>query len=168
MASSHWQKQNSNIRNIVRVVALVIAILLSILFVSLGLLGIAQTSLLFLALFMATEVILAFILKNRYANSMVRVLKFDYEEIERDFRLVFKEKHIRFYRRSEEDAYRYEFPGHSLNMTVQPHWVQRDPNSQPVTKVTLYELSAKNEAFAEMLAEAIDEMANQRADDEAS
>jgi hypothetical protein len=52
-------------------------------------------------------------------------------------------------------------------MTVQPHWVQRDPNSQPVTKVTFYELSAKNEAFAEMLAEAIDEMANQRANNKA-
>jgi len=163
MASSHWQKQNTNMRNIVRVIALVIAILLSLIFVSFEVLKITAASLIFLAIFMITEVTLAFAFKNRYANSMVRVLKLDYEEIERDFRIVFKDNHIRFYRQSEEDAYSYEFPGHSLNMTVQPHWIQRDPTSQPVTKVTLHELTAKNEAFAEMLAESIDEMAIQPA-----
>jgi hypothetical protein len=34
---------------------------------------------------------------------------------------------------------------------------------QPVTKVTLRVLNAKNKAFAEMLAESIDEIADQRA-----
>lgn len=161
MVSSYWQRQNTNIRNTVRLISVAISVLLSLLFLSLGLLDIAETSLIFLALFMITEVILAFTFKNRYANSMVRVLKFDLEEIERDFRMVFKNKHVRFYRKSEEGAYSYEFPGHSLIMTVQPHWVQRDPTSEPVTKVTLHKLTAKNEEFAEMLANSIDEMANQ-------
>lgn len=163
MISSHWQKQNMNIRNIVRVISLIISILLSIAFVMVGLLDITETSLLFLVLFMITEVAWAFALKNRYANSLVRVLKFDYEEIERDFRMVFKDKHIRFYRKLEEDAYRYEFPGYGLMMTVQPHWVIKDLNVPPVTKVTLHELTAKNKAFAKLLAESIDEMADQRA-----
>jgi hypothetical protein len=109
------------------------------------------------------RVSLAFILKNRFANSMVRILKFDYEELERDFRIVFKNKYIRFYRRSEEDAYRYEFPGHRLSMTVQPYWLFSDMNPQPATLVTLRLLNAKNKAFAEMLADSIDEMADQRA-----
>ena len=72
--------------------------------------------------------------------------------------MVFKDKHIHFRRKTEEDAYCYEFPGRSLSMIVQPYWLSGDKN--PVTKVTLYELTAKNEAFAEMLAESIDEMAN--------
>ena len=109
------------------------------------------------------RIALALIFKNRYANSMVRILKFDYEEIERDFRIVFKKNNIRFYRKSEEDVYCYEFPGRSLSMTVQPYWLSSDINLQPVTKVTLRVLNAKNKAFAEMLADSIDELADQRA-----
>jgi hypothetical protein len=119
----------------------------------------------FIAVFVLLRVALTFILKNRFANTMVRVLKFDYEELERDFRIVFKNNYIRFYGRSEEDAYRYEFPGYSFIMTVQPHWLSYD-NVQPATKVTLGVLTEKNLAFAGKLAVAIDEMADQRADGE--
>jgi hypothetical protein len=161
MASSRWQKQHIHFQRIVWAVSAVIATLLIILMLLLGF-GIEVAGVFFILVFAIMRVSLAFIFKNRYANSMVRVLKFNYEEIERDFRVVFKNKNIRFYRRSEEDTYRYEFPGHSLSMTVQPYWLSPD-NKQPVTKLTLYELTAKNEAFAEMLAESIDEMANQRA-----
>jgi hypothetical protein len=47
-------------------------------------------------------------------------------------------------------------------MIVQPHWLSIDMK-QPVTKVTLRVLNEKNKAFAEMLADAIDEMAEERA-----
>lgn len=166
MLSSRWQKQNRNLQNIVRVISAAVAILLSLLLLSLGLLDITEMSLLFLAFFLIAEVAWAFALKNRFVDSMVRLLKFNYEEIERDFRKVFKDKFVRFYRRTEEDAYSYEFPGHSLIMTVQPHWIDRNETTPPVTKVTLHKLTAKNEEFAEMLAESIDEMADQRANTE--
>ncbi|KAA3662946.1 MAG: hypothetical protein DWQ04_12020 [Chloroflexi bacterium] len=116
----------------------------------------------FIAVFVIMRILLAFILKNRFANSMVRILKFNFEELERDFRIVFKNKNIRFYRKSEEEAYRYEFPGRRLSMNVQPYWLSPD-SKQSATKVTLRLLNAKNKEFAEMLADSIDEMVNQRA-----
>ncbi|MCB9418937.1 MAG: hypothetical protein H6667_03990 [Ardenticatenaceae bacterium] len=161
MESSRWQKQYIYLRSIVWGASAVIAILLFIILVSLGM-GIDAAGGLFIVVFFTIRVSLAFILKNRYANSMVRILKFDYEELERDFRTVFKNKYIRFRRKSEEDVYSYEFPGHNLSMIVQPYWLSSDI-TQPVTLVTLRILNAKNEAFAEMLAESIDEMAEQRA-----
>ena len=42
-------------------------------------------------------------------------------------------------------------------MMAQPYWLSAE-NTQPVTKLTLYLLNANNESFAEMLADAIDEM----------
>lgn len=164
MGPSRWQRQHIYFRSIVWAASAVISLLVIILLVSFGY-GIEVAGLFFLAVFFVTRLSLAFILKNRYANSMVRILKFDYEEIERDFRTLFKNKYIRFYRKSEEDAYHYEFPGHHLSMTVEPYWVSKDMYLQataPATKVTLYVLNAKNQAFAEMLAASIDEMAEQR------
>lgn len=160
MVSSRWQKQHIHFQRIVWAVSAVISILLIILLLLLGF-GIEVAGVFFILVFVIMRVSLAFIFKNRYANSMVRILKFDYEEIERDFRIVFKNKNIRFYRRSEEDTYCYEFPGHSISMTAQPYWLSPDSEG-PVTKVTLHELTAKNEAFAEMLADSIDEMADRR------
>lgn len=161
MVSSRWQKQYIYFRSIVWAVSAVISILLIILLSSFGF-GIEAASIAFIVIFVITRVLLAFIFNNRYANSMVRVLKFDYKEIERDFRMVFKEKNIRFYRKFEEDAYCYEFPGRNLSMIVQPYWLSSDMSLQPVTKVTLRILNAKNKAFAEMLADSIDEMADQQ------
>ena len=66
--------------------------------------------------------------------------------------------------KSEEDAYCYEFPWHRLSMIVQPYWLS--PDIEQATKVTLRVLNAKNKEFAEMLAEAIDEMADQRENDQ--
>ncbi|MBK7897153.1 MAG: hypothetical protein IPJ90_20170 [Anaerolineaceae bacterium] len=161
MDASRWQKQHIHFQKIVWATSAVISVLLLILLWSLGF-GLETASVTFILVFLVMRVSLAFILKNRYANTMVRVLKFDYEELERDFRTVFKNKFIRFYRKSEEDAYFYEFPGHNLSMTVQPYWLSNDMNVKPVTKVTLLILTAKNKPFAEMLADSIDEMVEQR------
>ncbi|MCA9930038.1 MAG: hypothetical protein KC419_16255 [Anaerolineales bacterium] len=160
MVSSRWQKQHIHFQRIVWAVSAIISILLIILLLSLGF-GIEVAGVFFILVFVIMRVLLAFIFKNRFANSMVRILKFDYEEIERDFRFVFKDKNISFKQKSEEDAYHYEFPWHRLSMTVQPYWLSPD-KEQPAAKVTLHELTAKNEAFAEMLADAIDEMADRR------
>lgn len=75
---------------------------------------------------------------------------------------MFKNKFIRFQRKSEDDAYSYEFPGRNLSMTVRPYWVNSDMSQPPATKVTLRVVNAKNMEFAEMLANSIDEMADQR------
>jgi hypothetical protein len=161
MVSSRWQKQNTELQKVVWVVSAAISFLLITLMLWLGF-RIEMAGVFFILAFVIVRVLLAFIFKNRYANCMVRILKFDYEEIEWDFRMVFKKKHILYYRRLEQDAYRYEFPGHNLIMTVEPYWLSFD-SEQSVTKVTLHELTVKNKAFAEMLAASIDEMANQRA-----
>ncbi len=159
MVSTRWQKQHIHFQSIVWASSAIISILFMILLLLLGF-RIEMAGIFFIVVFVITRLLLAFAFKNRYGNSMVRILKFDYEDIERDFRILFKDKNIRFYRKSKDDAYYYEFPGHSLSMTAQPYWLSGDKG--PVTKVTLYELTAQNEAFAEMLAESIDEMANQR------
>lgn len=161
MVSSRWQKQHIYFRSIVWGVSAVLSILLIIVMLSLGF-ATEVAGVFFILVFAITRVLLALLLNNRYANTMVRILKFNYEEIERDFRTVFKNKYIRFHRKSEEDAYRYEFPGHNLSMTVQPYWLSADVNPKSVTKVTLQLLNAKNKEFAEMLAASIDEMVEQR------
>lgn len=160
MVSSRWQKQHIHFWGIVWGVSAVLSILLLIVLLSLGF-GLEVAGVFFIVVFVIMRVSLAFIFNNRFGNSMVRVLKFDYEEIERDFRIIFKNKNISFKRTSEEDAYRYDFPWHGLSMIVEPHWLSYE-SKQPATKVTLRVLNAKNKAFAEMLAEAIDEMADQR------
>ncbi len=160
MVTSRWQKQHIHFQRIVWGVSAVIALLLIILLLLLEF-AIEVAGVFFIVVFVLMRVLLAFIFNNRFANSMVRILKFEHEEIERDFRIVFKNKNIRFHRKTEEDAYRYEFLGRSLCMTVQPYWLSHE-SKQPVTKVTLYEVTAKNKAFAEMLAEAIDEMDEER------
>lgn len=162
MRTSGWQKQHIYFQRIVWGVSAVLSLLLIIFLLSLGF-GYEVAGIFFILIFTLLRVSLGFIFKNHYGNSLVRILKFDYEEFERDFRMLFKEKNIRFKRNAEEDSYRYDFPGYSLSMTVQPHWVQVEQGLQPVTKVTLYELTSKNEAFAEMLAESIDEMIEQLA-----
>ncbi len=164
MGTSRWQKQHIHFQGIVWGISAVISFLLIILLLLLGF-GMEMAGIFFIVVFAILRISLAFIFKNRFGNSMVRILKFEYEEIERDFRIVFKNKNISFKRKSEEDAYRYEFPWHSLSMTVQPYWLSPD-SGQPATKVTLYELTAKNKAFAEMLADSIDEMAAQRANNQ--
>ena len=165
MKSSRWQKQHIRFQSIVWAISAAISILLIILLLLLGF-TIEMAGVFSIISFVILRVLLALILKNRYANSMVRILKFDYEELERDFRIVFKNQNISFKRHSEEDAYRYEFPWYRLSMTVQPYWLSPD-RERSATKVTLYELTAKNKAFAEMLAASIDEMADQRVNEKA-
>lgn len=163
MSSTNWEKQHIYFQRIVWAISAITSTLLMIVLLLLRF-GIEVASIAFFVTFFLMRVLLPFILKNRFANSMVRVLKFNYEEIERDFQIVFKKKHIQNYRKDEEESYRYEFPGRGMSMTVQPHWTSLEAGvGQQSTKITLYELTAKNEAFARMLAESIDEMANQRA-----
>ena len=161
MVSTRWQKQHSYFGIITWGISAAISLLLITFMMLLGYWSEeAWLTLFFIFVFIIMRVFLGYLLKNRFGNSLVRLLKFDYEEIERDFRILFRDKHIRFNRNLEEDNYSYEFPGYSLTMFVKPWWVNLEQG--PVTKVTLYELTAKNKAFAEMLAESIDEMANQR------
>ena len=161
MVSSRWQKQHIYFQPIVWAASAIISFLTIIILMWFGV-GVEVASASFIVVFAVMRVSLAFLLKNRFANSMVRILKFDYEELERDFRILFKNKYIRFQRKSEEDAYFYDFPGRHLSMTVQPYWFSSDINQPPATKVVLRILNAKNKEFAEMLASSIDEMADLR------
>ena len=162
MSTSSWQKQHLHFQRYVWGASAVLSLILISILLALGY-SIEVAGTIFILVFVLLRVSLAFIFNNRYANSMVRVLKFDYEELERDFRIVFKNESIRFFRRSEEDAYLYEFPGYKLNMVAEPYWLPIDINPKPVTKVTLKVVTAENREFAERLAAAIDEMAAGRA-----
>lgn len=44
-------------------------------------------------------------------------------------------------------------------MIVEPYWLFMDQSQKSATKVTLRELNAKNEAFGNMVADSINEMA---------
>jgi hypothetical protein len=161
MEASRWQKQHIHFERNIWVISGIISVLLISILLALGF-TIEMAGVFFILVFVLLRVSLAFIFKNRYGNSLVRVLKYEYEELEHDFRMVFKHKNVRFYRQTEEDAYIYEFPGRNgLTMTVQPHFLSYD-REQPATKLTLQLLNAKNTAFAETLAEAIDEIVDQR------
>ncbi len=81
MVSSPWQKQHIHFQRIVWAISAGISILLIILLLSLGF-AIEVAGVFFIAVFAITRISLAFILKNRYANSMVRILKFDYNGYE--------------------------------------------------------------------------------------
>lgn len=167
MVSTRWQKQNRS----------KLSTALLILFVSIFAIG-YPASLFNLDGIMAVVVsfvgalggiALAFFLIKRNASSLVRVLRFDYEEIERDFRLLFKKNHIQYQRQEEDDGYRYDFPGHELSMTIRPYSLHnfnfnRQNNKQPATLVTLGKLNDKNEPFAGKLASLIDHMAKQQPD----
>ncbi|MCA9919334.1 MAG: hypothetical protein KC445_15350 [Anaerolineales bacterium] len=158
MVASHWQRQNIYFKQIVWGVSIGLSLVLLIIFLLLGFEATVAGEF-FIIFFFATRILLAFILKNRYANSMVRILKFNYEELEREFRLVFKDKVIRYHRKMDEDTYSYEFPGHNLRMIVEPYWLFMDQSQKSATKVTLRELNANNEAFGNMVADSINEMA---------
>lgn len=132
-----------------------------------SLLGLGRQGILIVVLIVVVGMTVSITIGNRYARSMVRILKFEHEEIERDFRVLFKDNHIQFHRRTEEVGYRYNFYGHRLSMTIEPYQlVSTGEEGQmtwflPATRVTLGELNTKNQAFAGSLADLIDEMADQ-------
>lgn len=158
METSRWQRQYIHLQPLVWGVSVVLATLL---FAILMLVGwraeVAGIS--FLVVFLVLRVALAYLLNNRFANSMVRVLKFDPAEAERDFRFVLKDLFVRYYHKPDEEGYRYVIPGHQLTMAVHPYWLSYE-SDKPVTKVTLQVVNTKNRAFAAKLAAAIDEMSD--------
>ena len=57
----------------------------------------------------------------------------------------------------------YDFPGHDLTMSLQPHTLPQSSAKAPhVTKVTIQTLTSTNKAFAETITQTIDEMIAQR------
>ncbi len=165
MVSSRWEKQNSSMFNIAFLIVLVSIMAIGFPAALFGLEG--EAAVVASAIGLIVGFVVAFVLLKHQANSMVRVLKFNYKEIERFFRILFKDNNIQFNRKTEEDAYRYNFPGRNeLSMTIQPYFLLnlgykgQDESMLPATKITLGELSTENEVFAEKLADLIDEMAN--------
>ena len=166
MVPSRWQKHDFYIRNVGMGITLGIALLLAFLT---SLLGLGRPGILVVGIVAVVGMMVSITIGNRYARSMVRILKFEYEEIERDFRILFKDNHIQFHRKTEEDVYRYNFLGHRLSMTIEPYQILNPVEEGQTTwflaatQVTLSELNTKNQAFAEKLADLIDEMAEQLA-----
>lgn len=154
MRSLRWAKQNTTIWYGGWIITTIICSMIQILLLSLGGMGKLITIFVLIAGLGLTA-----ILRDRYANSMERVLLFDNKDVESAVRVVFKQKNIRFYRQTEEDSYIFKFSWPSLILTVKPDtFVDVHMNPQPATKVTLCNVNAKNQGLAEMLAKYLDEI----------
>lgn len=162
MAPENWQKQDFYLRNVGSAITLGVALFLAFLT---SLLGLGRLSVPIVGVVLLVGMSASVIIGSRYGRTMVRILKFEPEEIERDFRLLFKDNFIQFHRREEEEGYRYDLLGHGLSMTIEPYEIAstgeegRPTWFLPGTRVTLSELNTRNQAFAEKLAGLIDEMA---------
>ncbi len=165
MVSSRWQKHNTARYSLAFLILVVTVFAIGYPASLLGLEGVP--ALIASAIGVIVGFVAAFALVKWRANAMVRVLKFDCQEIEREFRILFKDNNIQFNRKPAEDGYRYNFFGRNdLSMTIQSYSPfnrgveDKDGRVSSATKITLGDLNKKNEAFAEQLADLIDEMAN--------
>ena len=157
MRSLRWAKQNTTIWYSGWVITIIVCSVMRTLLLSLGGMGLLIT-----ILVLIVGLTLTGILRNRYANSMERVLLFNYEEVESAVRVVFKDKNIRFSRNTEEELYIFKFSWPNLTLTIERHtFLDIHMAPQPATKVTLHGVNAKNQGISEMLAKYIDEVDNQ-------
>lgn len=109
---------------------------------------------------------LAVILNNYFAKTMVRIFQFESDVAVGIVQRVLRDKYIRFNRREEANHITFELRQQALILTVEsfPLNLPIDDHIKetPATKVALQGLNSQNKAFAEMLSEAINEMANER------
>lgn len=161
MVTTRWQRRDTNILRFG--LGLVLAIAATTLLVA-SLNGLGSRSHLLSLLVLAAGAVTVIAVERRYAKSRVRVLKFKTEDSDREFRKLFKEHHIRFYRKENKLGYNYTFPGRGISMTIKDFQVP-DVHLETLhsfTQVMLLEINATNEPFANHLADLIDEMAQRR------
>lgn len=164
MVTTRWQQQNFQTRNVGLALTGAVLVVVTTLLLSNGLAWMSQ----WLGnLVVIVGLLLTYRRMKLNAEMMTRILRNDYEEIERDFRVIFKENHIRYYRRVEEDSYYYEFPGRSLTMRVEPYIFHnllfvKQQNPQPAASIRLSDVTTKNVEFANFLADSIDERMAER------
>ena len=168
MISSRWQKQNTHFLYIGPAVIIGLYLMVGNLVRSLGFER-NWVTLLITSLVSVVTIIVAYVLMKLRAKSMTRVLKLDNETTEFALRKLLKDKHIQFRRQKDGGETLFEFPGHSLTMTVESYFLHNfvftaKKNPQPATLVSLKQLDATNQSFADTLALAIDEMATQQPD----
>ncbi len=163
MVSSKWQKQNSAWFNIGYSILFVSIVVMGFPAILLGLEGTAAVAATIIGLLAGFG--LAYYLVKRKTNTMVRVIKLNTQNIERDIRLLLKEHNIQFNRKQEEEAYHYHILTHDLKLTLQPYDLlnlnvtHRKNVMVPASKLTLGELDADNESYALKLADLIDGLA---------
>lgn len=163
MFFSRWQKRNESVQNYVWILAAIIAFAVTMRFQARGA---EQMGAIAIVVYFVLRFLLGFALNAFLANSIVGLLKFDYQAIEQEFRLLFQRQSILFDYQAGKDAYRYLFPGHELTMTVEPHVLPvKSGKQKTVAKVTIQQLNDRNRAFADQLTAAIDEMAKQLKND---
>ena len=102
---------------------------------------------------------LTYILKNRYPDTMVRRLRYDFETAVKNVQKVLAEKNIRFYRQDEDEVVRFKVLG--LTMTLIPYEVEKlmhvEPNAK-YTLVTLEGVTTKNAGLTTMVTGALDKL----------
>ncbi|MEM7116662.1 MAG: hypothetical protein AAF614_29780 [Chloroflexota bacterium] len=165
MVTSRWQKQNTSI----------FSIAFLILFVTIGFIGFptrlfnleGRMALIVSAIIAILGIGLAFLLVKWRPNAMVRILRFNHQTVEQNFRDLFANNSIEFQLKKNDGTYCYEFPRQSLKMSTQPYALHNfefdhKRTKQPATKVMLENLRADNQDFARRLADLIDNMAKQR------
>lgn len=109
---------------------------------------------------------LAVFLNNHFANSMVRVFRFEHDIAVGIVQQVVRDNYFRYKRQIDGDAVRYNFQEQVLTLTIEPY-----PLNLPIddhievsqaSKVVLNGLNQTNQAFAEKLSVAINETAASR------
>ncbi len=154
MKSLRWAKQNTTIWYGGWLITAIIGSVTQILLLSLGRIGLLINLLVLIA-----GLTLTAILRNRYANSMERILLSNYKEVQSAIGVVFKNKNIRFYRQSEDQLYIFKFSWPALILIIEPHiFLGVHMNPQPATKLTLKGLNGQNQEISQILIKYIDEI----------
>ena len=159
MIFSRWQKRNEMVQEYIWIFAAIIAFVVAMSFQSRGP---EQMGAIAVGVYVVLRFLLGFVLNALFANVVVGVLKFDHQELDADFRLLFEHQSILYAHKAGKNDYRYEFPGYDLTMMVQPYRLPTSSRKQQtVTKVTFHELNGRNRAFVDKLTGAIDGMVKQ-------
>ena len=153
MRSSRWQKRNKLILYSGLMITLTVTGFLR--FLSLP--NTQEIGLMIFALIVGLT--LTYSLKNRYPDTMVRRLRYDFESAVRSVQKLLSDKNIRFYRHDEDDAVRFKVLG--LIVILIPYDVEKltyvEPNAK-FTLVTIEGLNKKNAGLAKMVTEALNKI----------
>jgi hypothetical protein len=153
MKSSRWQKRNK----LILYSGLMITLSITGFLRFLSLPNTQELGLMIFALIIGLT--LTYSLKNRFPDTMVRRLRYDFEAAVESVQKVLRDKNIRFYRQDEEDTVRFKVLG--LTMTLIPYEVEKlthiEPNAK-YTLVTLEGVNRKNTGLTKMVTEALNKI----------
>ena len=113
----------------------------------------------------ATRNILAVVFNRLFVDSVIGSVRLDYNDIEWQFRKLFKDDAILFHKRTENNAHNFEFPDHKLRVSLHDRSTTRGEKRRPIAQIKFHQVTSQNRPFVDTLTNAIDEMADQPAEE---